>query len=189
MTASGKFSVMSDGLSNTVLVVERQAACYGQDFPTAGVTPNLSTGSFTFSIWSRGGKNAMHSNWGDGAPGATDLSLVNNAGGADGYTWWDCPVFNGVLRNPANLAAGPGPRSDLAFRNPFNGVPNPGGIQDGVRETRCDWRRPQAMHGSVMTAGVADGSVRTVSSSINVVTFDRVCLPSDGNVNGADWEQ
>ena len=189
MTASGRFGALSDGLSNTVLVVERQAACYGHDYPTAGATPNLSTGSFTFSIWARGGRHATHSPWIDGAPAATDLSVTNNAGGADGYTWWDCPVVNGVLRNTANYAAGPGPRSDIGFRNPFNGVPNPGGIQDGVRESRCDWRRPQAMHGSVMTAGIADGSVRTVSSAINVVTFDRVCLPTDGNVNGADWDQ
>lgn len=189
MTASGKFSGLTDGLSNTVLVVERQAACYGQDYPTAGATPNLGTGSFTFSIWARGGRNTSHSAWVDGAPAASDLSVVNNAGGPDGYTWWDCPVFNGVLRIATNYAAGPGPRSDIGFRNPFNGVPNPGGIQDGVRETRCDWRRPQAMHGNVMTAGIADGSVRTISSSINVVTFDRVCLPTDGNVNGADWDQ
>jgi prepilin-type N-terminal cleavage/methylation domain-containing protein len=187
MTGSGKFGSISDGLSNTVLVVERQAACYGQDYPTPGATPNLGTGSFTFSIWARGGRHATHSAWVDGAPAAADLAAVNNAGGADGYTWWDCPLMDAPYRNPTNLPAGPGNRSDPNFRNPFNGVPNPGGIQDGVRETRCDWRRPQAMHGNVMTAGIADGSVRTVSSSINVVTFERVCLPRDGNVNGADW--
>ena len=40
----------------------------------------------------------------------------------------------------------------------------------------------------VMTAGLADGSVRTVSASINSITFDRVCQPTDGNVNGQDWD-
>ncbi|MEQ1825714.1 MAG: DUF1559 domain-containing protein [Pirellula sp.] len=190
-TANGKFGSISDGLSNTVLFVERQAACYGHNYPTAGVTPNLSTGSFTFSIWARGGRTTTHSNWVDGAPAAADLTVANGSATevAAGYTWWDCPVFNATLRNPANYAAGPGPRTDPAFRNPFNGVPNPGGIQDGVVEGRCDWRRPQAMHTGSMTAGLLDGSVRTISSSINVVTFDRSCLPSDGNVLGADWSE
>ncbi|MFY7877000.1 MAG: hypothetical protein ACOVQM_16215, partial [Pirellula sp.] len=56
-----------------------------------------------------------------------------------------------------------------------------------IREGACDWRRPQAMHAGVMIAGLADGSVRAVSASINSVTFDRVCMPADGNVNGQDW--
>jgi hypothetical protein len=45
------------------------------------------------------------------------------------------------------------------------------------------------MHEGAMTAGLADGSVRIVSASINSVTFDRVCQPADGNVNGLDWEE
>ena len=188
----GRFSGITDGLSNTLLVVERQAACYGHNFPTPNVTPNLSTGSFTFSIWARGGRRTTHSNWVDGSPAAADLTLTNGTATEvyAGYTWWDCPVFNATLRNPANLAAGPGPRTNPTFRNPFNGVPNPGGVQSGpIREGGCDWRRPQAMHDGVMTAGLADGSVRTVSASINSVTFDRVSQPADGNVNGPDWDQ
>jgi len=189
---AGRFATITDGLSNTVLIVERQAACYGHEYPTRGVTPNLGTGSFTFSIWARGGRNGTHSNWGDGAPGAADLTAINGTATEvyAGYTWWDCPVFNATLRNPANFPAGPGPRTAPTFRNPFNGVPNPGGIQSGpIREGGCDWRRPQAMHAGVMMAGVSDGSVRAVSASINSVTFDRVCMPADGNVNGQDWEE
>ncbi len=188
---AGKIGNISDGLSNTVFVVERQAACYGHNYPTAGATPNLSTGSFTFSIWARGGRTTTHSNWSDG-PAAVDLTLANGSATEvyAGYTWWDQPVFNATLRNPANLAAGPGPRTDPIFRNPFNGVPNPGGIQGGsIPEGGCDWRRPQALHTGTMTAGLGDGSVRTVSASINVVTFDRVATPNDGNVNGADWTE
>jgi prepilin-type N-terminal cleavage/methylation domain-containing protein len=192
-TMNAKFGNVTDGLSNTVLIVERQAACYGHNYPRTGATPNLGTGSFTFSIWARGGRRTTHSNWVDGAPVAADLT-ANNGSATDvnaGYTWWDCPVLNATLRNPANVNAGPGPRSGpfgtTDFRNPFNGVPNPYGIQDGVTETRCDWRRPQAMHNGVMIAGLGDGSVRTISASINVVTFDRTCQPSDGNVLGGDW--
>lgn len=189
---AGKLASITDGLSNTILIGERQAACYGHNFPNPGQTPNLGTGSFTFSIWARGGRNTVHSNWADGAPAAAHLSVVNGTATEvyAGYTWWDMPVFNASLRNPANLAAGPGPRTNPVFRNPFNGVPNPGGIQGGViREGGCDWRRLQAMHSGVMTAGLADGSVRTISASINSITFDRVATPRDGNINGADWDQ
>ena len=137
----GKFSGITDGLSNTILVVERQAACYGHNYPTTGAAVNLGTGSFTFSIWARGGRTTTHSNWVDGAPGAVDMTLVNGSSTEvnAGYTWWDCPVFNSTLRNPANFAAGPGPRTDPTFRNPFNGVPNPGGIQSGPDSRR--WMR------------------------------------------------
>lgn len=189
MTASGKFANMTDGLSNTILVVERQAFCYGPDFPTPGLTPNLSTGSFTFSIWARGGKNAVHSNWGDGAPAAANLNAVNNNGGVDGYAWWDCPLLDSPLRTAATLNNGPGPRSNPAFRNPFNGVANPGGIQSGPTPTKCDWRRPQAMHTGTMTTGIGDGSVRSLSASIDVTTFARVCLPQDGQVLGDSWNE
>jgi prepilin-type N-terminal cleavage/methylation domain-containing protein len=189
---SGKIGAITDGLSNTLFIVERQAACYGHNYPTPGATPNLGTGSFTFSIWSRGGRHGTWSNWVDGAPGAADLTAANGTATEvyAGYTWWDMPVFNSTLRNPANLAAGPGPRTDPNFRNPHNGIPNPGGIQGGsIVEGRCDWRRPQAMHNGVMTAGVGDGSVRTISAGINSITFDRVALPSDGNVLGSDWTE
>ncbi len=97
----------------------------------------------------------------------------------------DCPLIDAPLRAATNLTAGPGPRSSPLFRAVFNGVANPGGIQDGPNETRCDWRRPQAMHTGVMTAGVADGSVRSVSATIDIVTFERVCSPADGQVLGA----
>ena len=187
MTASGKFAKVTDGLSNSVLTVERQAFCYGPDFPVVG-TPNLSTGSFTFSIWARGGRHAVHSPWVDGAPAAANLTAVNNGGGADGYAWWDCPLLDSPLRTAGTLNNGPGPRSSPLFRAVFNGVTNPGGIQSGPTETRCDWRRPQAMHTGVMTTGVADGSVRTLSASIDIVTFERICTPADGEVLGSGWE-
>ncbi len=36
---AGRFSTVTDGLSNTILIVERQAACYGHEYPARGVTP------------------------------------------------------------------------------------------------------------------------------------------------------
>jgi prepilin-type N-terminal cleavage/methylation domain-containing protein len=190
-TLNAKMASLVDGTSNTILVVERQAACYGFDFPNRGQTPNLGTGSFTFSIWARGGRHATWSPWVDGATTASNLDTVNGTATEvnRGYTWWDCPVIDSTLRNPSNFAAGPGPRSDPTFRNPFNGVPNPGGIQPSTFETGCDWRRPQAMHQGVMITGLGDGSVRSVAATINIVTFQRVCDPRDGNVLGSDWQE
>ena len=47
---------ITDGTSNTVGFAERMADCTGPNYPRAGSTPNLGTGSFTYSIWARGMK-------------------------------------------------------------------------------------------------------------------------------------
>lgn len=181
------FASMSDGTSNTVLFAERMAFCAGPNYPSPTATPRLAAGSVTWSIWARGGKNAA-SNWLDGAPAATALT-ANNTAGPDGYTWWDCPVFDAPYRTLTNLNAGPGPRSDPNFRQNWDGgVVNPGGIQGGVKPLQCDYRRLQAMHTGVMNAGLADGSVRAVAANISALTWQRVCQPDDGQVLGADWQ-
>jgi hypothetical protein len=52
---------------------------------------------------------------------------------------------------------------------------------------QCDYRRLQAMHGNVMVAGLADGSVRTVASNISAATWQLVCGPKDGQVIPSEW--
>ncbi len=176
-----------DGTSNTVLFAERMSFCAGPDFPSPGATPRLATGSFTFSIWARGGRHATRSPWVDGAPAATDLTAVNTAG-PDGYTWWDCPLFDHPYRNPTNTNGGPGPRSDPNFRQNWDGgVVNPGGIQAGASIRRCDYRRLQALHNGIMHCGLADGSVRAVSGNINALTWARICTSRGGEALGAGW--
>jgi hypothetical protein len=128
---------------------------------------NLGKGSFTFSIWTRGPRNATNSAWGDGA------SNVDY--------WWDNPDFD-------SANTGIGPRSDPNFRQNWNGgVVNPGGIQGNVVSTACDYRRLQCLHGSVMNAGLADGSVRAVNASVSATTWQIVCNPSDGLIPNTDW--
>jgi hypothetical protein len=43
------------------------------------------------------------------------------------------------------------------------------------------------MHSGVMTAGLADGSVRTINASISALTFERLCTKDLGEVLGSDW--
>jgi hypothetical protein len=184
---STTLAAITDGTSNTVLFAERMAWCTGRLYPSPTATIHLASGSVTWSIWARGGKNTTNSNWLDGAP-AAPLPPATNPAGPDGYTWWDCPLFDHPYRTLANLDAGPGPRSLTNFRQNWDGgVVNPGGIQGSPRPEQCDYRRLQALHSGVMTAGLADGSVRTVSASISALTWERVCTPSGGEVLGSDW--
>jgi hypothetical protein len=178
---------ITDGTSNTILFAERMAFCAGPEYPNPNATPRLASGSVTWSIWARGGKNTTNSNWSDGAP-AAPLPPASHTATPDGYTWWDNAMFDAPYRTLSNLNAGPGPRTDPNFRQNWDsGVVNPGGIQGSPRPHQCDYRRLQALHGNVMIAGLADGSVRTVNSNVSALTWQRVASPSGGEVLGNDW--
>ena len=83
---------------------------------------------------------------------------------------------------------GQGPRSDPNFRQNWNGgVVNPGGIQGNVVPYACDYRRLNGLHGSIMIAGLCDGSVRSLSTAVSATTWQVVCNPSDGLTPGTDW--
>jgi len=154
-----------DGASNTILFGEAMAYCQGSNYPSASC--NLLASSYTFSIWARGSKNDANSPWADGT-------------GVGNYDiWWDIPAFN---------QNGAGAQSDPNFRQNWQGcVLNPGGFQPSPVELGCDYRRLQGLHGNTMIAGLADGSVRALSSSISGATFHIVCVPNDGLVPGSDW--
>jgi|SRR5262245_518503 len=176
-----------DGTSNTLLFAERMSFCAGPEYPNPNATPRLAAGSVTWAIWTRGGKTTSLANWSDGAPGAP-LPFTSYTASPDGYTWWDNAMFDHPYRTPSNLNAGPGPRTDPNFRQNWDGgVVNPGGIQGNPRPHQCDYRRLQALHGNVMVAGLADGSCRTVSSSVSALTWQRAATPIAGEVLGNDW--
>lgn len=179
--ANGSFGKIRDGLSQTLLFGERMAFAHGERYPSSA-SPNLGSESFTWSIWSRAGKNSTN-DWGDGAPSATDFPVASALPldrQTEGYSWWDSPVFDAPLRDRGNPDRGPGPRSDPSFRDGWNGVKNPGGIQASPRVGTTDYRRLQALHGNVMIGGLADGSVQQISASIDPVIFQRACDPVDG---------
>lgn len=171
---AGTLQTIPDGTSNTVLFAERMAWCMGVNFPVAGATPNLASTSFTYSTWTKGPKNSTNSPWPSDGGGVVDYDF-----------WWDVPAFD---MPPTGANRVYGPRSDPEFRQNWNGgVVNPGGIQTNPVTTACDYRRLQALHGNVMTAGLLDGSVRQMTASVSARTWQVVCGPADGALAGADW--
>jgi prepilin-type N-terminal cleavage/methylation domain-containing protein len=50
-----------------------------------------------------------------------------------------------------------------------------------------DISRPNAMTAGGCVVGLADGSVRNVSSSVSALTWWQACVPADGQVLGSDW--
>jgi hypothetical protein len=60
--------------------------------------------------------------------------------------------------------------------------------QIGVSQVTCNnGMEPSTSHTGAMIAGMADGSVRAVSSGVSQPTWFWTCNPSDGNPLGSDW--
>jgi prepilin-type N-terminal cleavage/methylation domain-containing protein len=162
---------ITDGTSNTVLFGERMGYCMGVNFPSIGANPNLLVSSYTYSIWARGPRNNTNSAWPDRS-------------GVISPWWWDNPAFDTPLLDSTHY----GPRSDPNFRQNWNGgVVNPGGFQGNTFPGGCDYRRLNALHGPAMNVGLADGSVRTMSSTLSATTWLNACNPKDGIPLGSDW--
>jgi prepilin-type N-terminal cleavage/methylation domain-containing protein len=51
----------------------------------------------------------------------------------------------------------------------------------------CDPYTTQSRHTSVMMVALADGSVRSVSSGVSLVTWWNAIMPNDGQILGGDW--
>jgi prepilin-type N-terminal cleavage/methylation domain-containing protein len=185
--ADGSFSRITDGLSQTILFAERMAFAHGDRYPSSS-SPNLAAGSFTWSIWTRAGKSSSN-DWQDRAMAAPDFpipSTLPRDRQTEGYSWWDSPVFDAPYRETDAPNRGPGPRSDPAFRDGWNGVKNPGGIQAGARVGSTDYRRLQALHGNVMIGTLADGSVQSLAAAIDPIVFRNACDPMDGHLVSLD---
>jgi prepilin-type N-terminal cleavage/methylation domain-containing protein len=61
------------------------------------------------------------------------------------------------------------------------------GFQAGPSAQQCNWYITQGGHLGAMMAGLGDGSVRTVNSSVTTATWILACSPNDGNPLGSDW--
>jgi prepilin-type N-terminal cleavage/methylation domain-containing protein len=62
-----------------------------------------------------------------------------------------------------------------------------GAPQFGTTSQNCDPYRVHSLSTGVINVGLADGSVRGVSSGVSALTWQYVSDPADGQVLGSDW--
>jgi len=83
------------------------------------------------------------------------------------YPWQRASILNAQVVNTAAAGA--------AFQN----LPNP--------YSTCVLTTPATPHSSAMMVGLCDASIRSVVPSILGDTWNKACLPNDGNPMPADW--
>jgi prepilin-type N-terminal cleavage/methylation domain-containing protein len=159
-----------DGLSNTIFVGEKYAQCQNSIFNAAN---GLSGGNY----WAYDGV---------GSGGLSQIAGYNSApfGSNSGFLVDTSPVFPVFAlpfwdQPPSPLAAAMisiGPGSKPLFQpQPFLGA-----------NSQCDPRLPSTGH-PAMQAGMADGSVRGVSTGVSGNTWWAAVTPNGGEALGSDW--
>jgi hypothetical protein len=125
------------------------------------------------------------------ADGTSNIILFTHAyaqcgPGATGSAWG---YTEGINAPPATKQSyHPWSRASLigqTFRStlkapPFQNLPNP-------FNTKCSPTDPATPHTNAMIVVLGDASVRSVVPSISPDTWNKACLPNDGNVMPADW--
>jgi hypothetical protein len=99
-----------------------------------------------------------------------------HAGVNSGQSWWPVTMSPDYLQYSKNSM---GPNSGALFQlqpNPFTGT-----------GSACDWTRASTGHSGGIQVGVADGSVRTVTSGVAPTTWWAAFTPAGGEVMGSDW--
>jgi prepilin-type N-terminal cleavage/methylation domain-containing protein len=159
---------ITDGTSNTIAIAEKLAYCPGVT-PVALVGPRNSNNSAGGTWWMRG----IYSNGtvnGTGAETGSDDSYPGDrvsgvfAGGL-------CSVGGDRTRWYVGVDSKP-----TIFR-----IPSPNNTS-GV----CDRGQASSPHGLIQV-GMCDGSVRSVSSSINATTWWWACTRAGGETLGSNW--
>ncbi|WP_439625097.1 DUF1559 family PulG-like putative transporter [Gemmata sp.] len=108
---------------------------------------------------------------------------------AERYCFIDGSNLGAGSRNWANLWWG---SATLYWLNPPGAAPMLGYLSTAVpqiapKPADADYTRPQTAHPGGMVAGLADGSVRTVSGTVTAAAWGSAPSPSDGNVLPSDW--
>jgi prepilin-type N-terminal cleavage/methylation domain-containing protein len=66
-------------------------------------------------------------------------------------------------------------------------APKAAPFQNNPDPKKCVVTDPATPHVGAMMVGMADASVRAVTPSVSADTWNKACLPNDGNILGADW--
>jgi prepilin-type N-terminal cleavage/methylation domain-containing protein len=75
-----------------------------------------------------------------------------------------------------------------AVTGTFNNLPNPfNALYVAATNTGCQPQVPSTPHSSAMMVLLGDASVRSVVPSIGFDTWNKACLPNDGNPMPSDW--
>jgi prepilin-type N-terminal cleavage/methylation domain-containing protein len=167
-----------DGLSNTVLIAEKYAQCNNAIFSSAN--------------GEEGGNYWAYSSVGPAFPGTPDVGdLSLNAGFTAtvntgvlpdalpvypviAVTFWDMPPSPLASIPGAMISIGPGSKP-IFTPNPYIGP-----------QSQCDPRLASTAHASMQT-GMADGSIRGVSSGVSGATWWAALTPNGGETLQADW--
>jgi prepilin-type N-terminal cleavage/methylation domain-containing protein len=123
-------------------------------------------------------------------------------GNGTGGTWWMRGVYHGSLATPGQGTddSYPGDRFSAVFGGGrgtdgvrwFQGTASLFQVQPAnftksfANGGQCDRRLASTPH-QVMNAGLADGSVRSVSHGISATTWAAALTPAGGEVLGSDW--
>ncbi len=157
---------MPDGTSQTVMIAERYMYC--------GTTYADPTKSFF-----------------DAPAWAFIWPVAGSATSTPGFGWYTAGYTKNWQTSP-NPAGGVflsgGFQTDFCNTPPCNNPP-PSSIpfQIAPPAGSCNSAVTQSAHPGGMIVGVGDGSVRSVSPAMSVLTWAHACTPNDMNPLGSDW--
>ncbi len=156
-----KFSTtFADGQSNTISFAEHYASCGSVIYPYTSA-----------EVIGRPGYTVHRPTFADGGP------LFNGQNEQDVY-----PITSGdpIVTRPSRPGAIFQVAPQVWFQDSWEAPRAPGANE-------CDWSVPQTPHRSGMLVALADGSVRTLSTSMSPGTFWAAVTPAGGEVLGGDW--
>jgi prepilin-type N-terminal cleavage/methylation domain-containing protein len=161
--------------------VFQNGAGWGTDGRPGSIIQAMPDGTSNTVIFVERYKQCQPSSGGHTQPvwAAHPWSTPNSVWAVAGFGWtgWsNNPGVGGIGNGGGNLngyypdywSHGQGPGGSIPF-------------QTSPTAANCNWYVPNSAHSSVMVVGLGDGSVRSVSPSININTWVYACVPNDGN--------
>jgi prepilin-type N-terminal cleavage/methylation domain-containing protein len=128
---------------------------------------NPTWGGHTDPVWAANPWTSPNSLWAIGAFGWANAPYRSSS-----WAWANsCNYAPNYTGNPTSCSNGIG-------SIPFQVAPS---------AAACNWYVTQGGHTGTMNAGLGDGSVRNVSSSVSPTTWFLACTPNDGNPLPSNW--